>query len=240
MKTRALLSLMILVALVFSACKKDSNDCIEGNGNLVIDTRNPGNFDRVIANGAYDVSFSIATDSRIDLFGDSNILEIIQTTVTNDLLVISAQNDQCYSTQQNIEVTLTSPSMKSITLNGAGKISGNGIIQDELTFEVNGSAIIISSFEVLDHTTIINGSGDATLVGKATNANFTITGTGSILASPLLTENCTIVISGVGDVRIHVTQKLNVTITGSGSVYYTGEPDITSNITGSGQIIKVG
>jgi hypothetical protein len=240
MKTKTLFTLMILVAIVFSACKKDDQKCIDGNGDLVIDTRTPGEFDGLVANGAYDISFSIAVDSRIDLFGDSNILPIIQTTVNNQLLTITTANNQCYNTQQTIEVTLTSPSMKAVTLNGAGRISGHGILQDELTYEVNGSATINSSFEVQTHTTSIYGSGDATLVGQAGDADFNISGAGSILASSLLVKNCKIVISGAGDVRIHAQDKLDVTISGSGSVYYTGDPVITSTITGSGEIIKVG
>lgn len=241
MKTTLLVSLLALLTISYSGCKKDSDkDCVNGDGDLVIDTRQPGNFEQVIANGAYDISFSIMPDARIDLFGDANILTLIETNVTNTTLLIDVQDDRCYNATQTIEATLTAPVISSVTLNGAGKISGNGIIQDRLSFEVNGAAIINSSFEVTEHNTVINGSGDATLVGQATNASFTITGAGSVLASTLLTDNCTIVISGTGDVRIHVTEKLNVTISGSGNVYYTGDPDITSNISGSGQIIKVG
>jgi hypothetical protein len=241
MKTKTLSILITVFLLVFSACTKDeSDDCINGNGDLVIDTRTPGNFNEVVANGAYDISFSITPDARIDLFGDSNILPIIRTNVTNERLVIDVQNNQCYNATQTLEVTLTAPTIQHVTLNGAGKISGNAIIQDELDFEVNGAATINSSFEVQEHSTVINGSGDATLVGRATTASFTISGAGSVLASSLLSENCTVVISGAGDVRIHVTEKLNVTISGSGSVYYTGDPEITSNISGTGQIVKVG
>jgi hypothetical protein len=241
MKTRSLSLLIILFLLVFNACTKDdSNNCIDGNGDLVISTRTPGNFNEVVASGAYDISFSITPDARIDLFGDSNILPLIRTDVTGERLVIDVQNNQCYNATQTLEATLTAPTIRRVTLNGAGKISGNAIIQDGLDFEVNGAATINSSFEVQNHSTVINGSGDATLVGRAARASFTISGAGSVLASTLLTEESTIVISGAGDVRIRVTGKLNVTISGSGSVYYTGDPEITSNITGTGQIVKVG
>jgi hypothetical protein len=240
MKTKTLLSLILLTLVTFSACKKDSNDCIDGNGTLVIDTRNPGDFDQVIANGAYHINFSIAPEARIDLFGDENILPVITTNVSSNVLVISTQNDQCYNATQTIEATLTSKAMKSVVLNGAGSIVGNGIIQDGLVYEVNGSAIINSSFQVQEHATTINGSGDATLVGEATTASFNISGAGNILASTLQTENCIIVISGTGDVRIHATKTLHVTISGSGSVFYTGDPEITSTITGSGELVKVG
>lgn len=242
MKTIKIIVVLISVSLLFSTCKKDSTpDCIQGNGSAVQETRMVDNFNGIVADGAFNLSISQTSNTQVDLFGDSNVLPIITTTTNNQVLTVSVQNDQCYSTQNNIEVTLTSPTINSIALNGAGKIDAYNLKTDDLLFETNGSATLNSSFEVKNLTTIINGSGSANFSGTAESVNFSISGTGSILASTVETDRCEIIITGVGDVRIHVNAYLEVTISGSGNVYYTGDPEtVIQNITGTGQVIKEG
>lgn len=242
MKTLGILSILIYVSLLFTGCKKDSSpDCIQGNGSKVQESRTVGNFNGIVANGAFDLSISQISNTGVDLFGDSNVLPIITTTTNNNVLSVSVQNDQCYSTTDNIEVTITSPEIASVALNGAGIIDAYNLNTDELLFETNGSATLNSSFDVNNLQTIINGTGNANFSGTANFANFSISGTGSILASTVETDTCEIMITGVGDVRITVNKYLEVTISGSGNVYYTGNPEtINQTITGTGQLIKEG
>jgi len=242
MKILRILSLLVAMSILFTACKKDDQDnCIQGNGDLTVDTRDIGYFNMVYAVGAFDISFSQTTNTRIDLFGDSNVFPVIQTTIDDNLLFIRSVKDQCYSTQNNIEVTLTAPEFRGVTMNGAGKIEAHNINNYDLYYETDGSVNINSSFDVEYFRAAIYGTGNASLVGSADQAELIIAGTGSMLASLLEVDQCEITITGVGDVRIHVNEILDVTITGSGNVYYTGDPGtINTNITGTGQVIKEG
>jgi len=52
-------------------------------------------------------------------------------------------------------------------------------------------------------------------------------------------DTCYITSTGIGDCEVNVIHILNVTISGVGNVYYKGNPTITSNITGLGQLIDV-
>jgi hypothetical protein len=242
MKTLKIIIVLFSISVLFATCKKDSSpDCIQGNGSQVQESRTVSNFNGIVANGAFDLSISQISNTGVDLFGDSNVLPIITTAVNNNVLTISTQNDQCYSTSKNIEVTITTPEIYSVALNGAGKIDAYNLNTDVLLFETNGSATISSSFDVKRLQTIINGSGNANFSGTADLANFSISGTGSILASTVETDSCEISITGVGDVRISVNKYLEVTISGSGNVYYSGDPEtIKQYITGTGQLIKEG
>jgi hypothetical protein len=226
--------------IYFSGCKKDNNDdCIVGNGDLKQETRDVGNFNKINATGAFNISFSQTNSAQVDLFGDSNILPIISTTVSQGNLSITTLDDNCYSSQNMIEVTATSPQFDGITLEGAGKIEAHNITTDQLRFETNGSATINSSFTADLITVTISGSGDAQLTGNAEHGGFEISGAGSIQASTLNVDICTITIEGAGDISIHVNNEMTVVINGSGNVYYTGDPDINSQINGTGQLIKM-
>jgi len=65
-----------------------------------------------------------------------------------------------------------------------------------------------------------------------------LVGVGNINAYDLEVGNCTIVSTGVGDCKVLVRDELDVSILGVGSVYYKGEPTISQNVTGVGQLIN--
>ncbi len=239
MKTQIVL-LLSLSLLIFGACKKE-NKCTQGNGDIVQETRPLDEYTSASFNGAYNISVAPINASQIDLFGESNILPLIKSTVVNKALTVGTTGDDCYETSNTIEVTLSTPLLNSLRVNGAGNVTALNMVQDGLSFETNGSAVLTSQMDVNTFSTTIRGSGDANFAGTADDATFTITGAGNIFGNNLFTEKCTIVISGAGDVRINVSTSLNVTISGSGSVYYTGDPqDVTSNISGTGGLIKEG
>ena len=240
MKRIGILPIILTAAIVFSYCKKnDEDNCIQGDGNLIQETRNVDDFKEIHASGAYNISFSQINNTSVDLFGDSNILPIINTTVNNGILNIGTNSNDCYSTQNTLEITATAQYFEGITLDGAGKIEAHNIATTELHYVTNGSATINSSFNADNFSVTITGSGDAQFAGSAENGVFSIGGAGGVQASTMSVDICTITIEGTGNVYIHVISEMNVTITGTGSIYYTGDPDINSNISGTGQIIKV-
>jgi len=49
-----------------------------------------------------------------------------------------------------------------------------------------------------------------------------------------------VTLSSMGSATVRVSGTLDVTISGSGTVYYIGNPVITSNITGTGSLQKIG
>ena len=241
MNSKIAIVLLVIITATGACKKEDKNDCIQGNGDIRQETRDVGEYNTVSASGAFNITFAQTSISQVDLFGDSNILLIIKTTVANKNLNISTDGSTCYTTNNTVEITLSSPLITRLTLDGSGKIVGNGLNQDDLFYQTNGAAVINSSFTVKNFEYHSNGSGNASYGGTAETAILTIIGTGSIFASTLITDKCTVTISGAGDVRIHVDEELNVIISGTGSVYYSGNPStINTNITGSGQLIKEG
>ena len=237
MKNSALFLTFLAFIIYFSGCKKD--DCIIGNSDLKQEARDVGDFKEIHVSGDFNISYSQLNNPRVDLFGDFNILPVINTSVINGILHINTNSDACYSTQNSIEITIASPQIEGITSEGAGKIEAHNITTDQLYFETNGTATINSSFTTEFVSVFINGSGDAQLAGSTEHCGFYIGGTGSIQASTLIVDISTITIEGTGDVYIHVNNEMTVVINGSGNVYYTGDPDINSQINGTGQLIKV-
>jgi hypothetical protein len=197
-------------------------------------------FEDIDANGTYNITISQGEESQVNLFIDSNILPLIQTTVTNRRLFIGVQDGQCYNGGP-VEMSIVSPDYDAIVLNGACNLTAYNINTSYLVFTLNGTSGVSSSFDVTSFNLNIEGSGNAQIAGNASEGKLQITGAGSIYGPSAIFDSCYIKVSGSGDVRISVRKFLDVNISGTGNVFYSGDPaEINSVITGTGQLIKEG
>lgn len=127
-------------------------------------------------------------------------------------------------------------------------------IIDVMTYEVDGQALKVGLEENVtleNHEEIrfditipsitnieLAGVGDFVLSGTDQDElTINFTGVGNIKAFDMKVGTCYITSTGVGDCEVNVINLLDVTITGIGSVYYKGNPTITSDVTGLGQLI---
>ncbi len=241
MKTKLslLLSLTIL-AMVFDSCKKDKV-CIDGNGEFVQETRFPDAFNSVKIDNDANLYFAPGAENRIDLFAESNINPLIKTDVSQGVLMISVNDDECYTATAAPEITLSSPDCNEFYMNGSGKLEAHGINGDYFKIATTGSGPINGSLGVNKLDVTSEGSGDINLAGYARECNITLLASGNVYASNVESATCVIVSEGSGDITIHVTVSLSVVIKGSGNVYYSGNPPIIEKTTpGSGELIHQG
>ena len=82
-----------------------------------------------------------------------------------------------------------------------------------------------------------DGSGDATLEGKADEVKLSIDGSGDVRAERLAARSVEVSIHGSGDARVNASDKLEARVAGSGDVLYRGHPQhVTRDIAGSGSV----
>jgi hypothetical protein len=118
------------------------------------------------------------------------------------------------------EVVVETPP-RMITHSGSGSQTG----------VVSGENIIVS----------VQGSGSLKLTGTCNFAIINVSSSNSISGfngTDLEIREAEVTNTGSGSISIWVTDRLNVKIQGSGNVYYKGNPQIISNIQGSGKLIK--
>ena len=239
MKPKILLLILTVIAVSYCSCKKETK-CVDGNGDIVQESRTVGNFTSVVLSGDYNASLHMRPDTDVDLFAESNIIPLIQTETSNETLFVKVEDGRCYNTNNTVEVSIANPTFKNITFNGSGTLKSNNLVLNSLSCILNGSGSFESGLEISDFILNISGSGNATMVGNGVKSEITITGTGNVYATNFVQETVYITISGSGDVRVYVTKLLNVTITGSGSVYYKGNPeDVITSITGTGTVMPI-
>lgn len=243
MKARTIFSnittfvLVLLTAAFSSSCSKDDL-CIRGNGRPSLETRSLPQFYEVVNNGSFEVRILPSNRYEVVIDAESNLIEYIRTSVSGGRLFVETIGNRCIDNTLTMVITVYTPYVDGLELNGSGFISAYDLYLDELQIRLNGSGKIIADADALLVKATVSGSGTIDLSGIAPTTELTISGSGRINAYPLTQQRCYATISGSGNLYVKPTDLLDVLITGSGNVYYKGNPAIIQRISGSGRIIR--
>lgn len=235
MKQLSALLLVSILVIFCTSCEK-----VIGEGPTITENRSNTNFSSVASSVSADVYYEQSPDFKVEITAQQNILDVIETHVVNDELVIKFKNNVRIKRHENIAVKISSPVTHGLRISGSGNLIVNGsITTTDMVLGLSGSGNI--NVHTLNSTSLqaaISGSGNITILnGSGTTEKLTISGSGNmdlinIEASAVNTKT-----SGSGEMRVNATKTLDVTISGSGSVIYRGNPLINTQISGSGRVI---
>jgi hypothetical protein len=223
--------------LLLNGCYKDEI-CIRGNGRPEIENRLTSNFDEVVNNGSFEVHILPGDRHEVEVDAESNLLPFIRTSVSGRKLFIETTDNRCINNTMTIIVTVYTPYIDGIELNGSGYVSVYDLFLDELNLRLSGSGDIVAEADAIHINATNTGSGTIEISGITETTDFNISGSGEIEAYSLLQRRCYATISGSGNMYVRVSDLLDAVISGSGNIYYRGNPDVIQRISGSGRIIR--
>ena len=158
----------------------------------------------------------------------------------------------------NVRVEALSADTVTLILNGSGDINVDRIEAQTADFELaSAGALEIMNLDARTTALLIGGSGDARihhlnaatldarlmssgdaiLSGQADHQEVRLQGSGSFNGETLAGNDATLNLSSSGNAGVNVADRLTVSISGSGSVTYHGDPDVSQQISSSGQVI---
>ncbi|MBX3421745.1 MAG: DUF2807 domain-containing protein [Pirellulaceae bacterium] len=205
---------ILLLSLSFTGCQHWSPG-IQGNGQLGSVTREVATFKHLVIAGSLSAEILQGDQLSVTIEGDTNLLPLIGTDVSSDVLTIGSK--ESYSTSLGIKARIITPLLESVTLSGSGNCQVGPLQTQQFAGHVTGSGRIQAS-------------------GSAEHVVATITGSGNVDLRELVAQTGEATIQGSGNVQIHAQNKFDATITGSGHVEYVGQPEINQQVTGSGSI----
>ncbi|OAB77378.1 head GIN domain-containing protein [Cochleicola gelatinilyticus] len=226
MKTIKITLVVVLVALTTS-CQFDINLGQEnGNGNVITEERTvTSNFDEVKGSAGLDVLLTEGTENKIVVEADENLLEFIETEVTNGKLHVTSSRNIGHSKSKKVHVTYVKLS-KVASSSGADVIVNSVLENDYLTFDASsGSNLQVEIFakEVVAET---SSGADLVLSGKAVNLQADASSGSELDAKDLFVVSCNAEASSGSDVTVHVKETLEVKATSGADINYYGEPKI--------------
>lgn len=226
-----------LLAFAGTSCIID-RPCINPNNNQITETQSFYQVNQLNLN--IPVDFILIQDSsqngmEVQVTGPSNMVKNIKLKQKEDELTI--KDERCINSYKNIEIEIRFNKLEELNLNGSGNISVYSAIKlPILEVDVNGSGNINLDVETKELETNINGSGNIYLSGTTNNLEAYINGSGDIDAFDLAAVNADVNINGSGKCKVWALDFLTIEISGSGDVWYIGNPNVNSSITGSGSV----
>lgn len=244
MQKPVLLKITICLVLLtgLASCSKD-HQWIRGEGSNVTNTRVVTDFNEISL--SIDANVELIQDStwQVELNGQQNVLDVIQTRVSGNRLCIDLKRGTHLRRHNTVTVKVHMPALKGVDISGSGNVScNNNFTMDNLNANVSGSGDIYLKGSVSGHFSAnVSGSGNIDLSGESTcnSARYVISGSGDINAEWLKVVNTDASISGSGKMTIYTTGRLDADISGSGGIRYRGYPSMNVRISGSGKVTAI-
>lgn len=235
---RNFFSLILVLSMVFiySACRT-----VNGNRNVVTETRNIGTFSAIKLSGFANVHLTQGKGEDLKISGESNIISLIRTNVEGDELIISSKNNIHYNTHEPINIYVSAENIERISVSGAGDLYGENkwSLNEGIELKSSGAGKIKAELNAPEVEVDVSGAGDIILNGETKDIDISVSGAGKVKAENLKAENAKVEVSGAGNANVFASIFLNAHVSGAGKINYWGNPQkVERHESGAGDINK--
>ena len=194
------------------------NTGIKGSGNSASEKRSIDGFKSVDVGGVFHVDITAGKDFEIEITGDDNLLQYVETRVESGVLKISSS--ERIKSHKGINVRISAPNIEELDASGASKVNLSGVKNSALTIDTSGASKI-------------------NLSGETSSLTIDVSGASAIDAQGLKAENATVDASGASRVEVFVTDRLMSEASGASKIAYLGNPsNVEKNSSGASKIYQ--
>jgi hypothetical protein len=182
-----------------------------------------------------DLTVTTGPSPKLTITAGRTALRYLTSTVHDGTVILGSRPGHDISSDIHYELTL--PTLDGVVIAGSGSAQGTLVADDSFTLISSGSGSAV--FDGLAATVVtvqLSGSGDIDLTGTTDAQSVALDGSGSYLGSQLTSRTSDVRIAGSGNARVHAASQLTAVVTGSGSIRYTGDPTLSTRLTGNGTV----
>lgn len=211
------ITMLLLLAMIAAGCHHGMLNQVSGSGNRQKEKRDVAGFTSISTEGAFHIEVVAQKTPSFEIEADDNILPLVGTDVSNNVLHIKSKKG--YSVSQPVIIRIGVANLEGVSVNGAGKIDVAGLNNEKFELDVNGAPSI-------------KVSGETKLVDIDTN------GAANIDTTKLRALRAVVDTKGVSRVEVRAADQLDVTVSGPSSVVYSGDPVVNKTVNGPGSVKK--
>jgi len=240
---RILFCLTLLTSACFLTNALQAKEIPLPSGKVLKETRAVSSFKNIIIAGSGQLYIKQGNQESLVIEAEDKVLPEINSEVKDDTLTLSPKESgfSIFSINQPVIYHLTVKNIENINISGDMHISGrNTLTTNQLNLEISGAGTADLKVKVESLKTKISGSSDIIVQGSANQQIIEIEGAGEFNGKKLNTKKTRVSISGAGNTIVNASEELDINISGFGKVQYYGQPKITQEISGGGEIIPLG
>lgn len=183
-----------------------------------------GSFDRVRIAGDYQVRVLTGRSPGAVLTGPAAALEQVDLQVNGSVLSLATRGPRVKDGAP-VTVTLLTPAVVAASLVGAGSVTVDAMTGPRADLSVAGSGMITVEALTADQVAAASiGEGRLTLAGRSRALRLSTTGSGTVDAAGLVTDELVVRLNGTGETRAQARYQATIWSTGAGKVTVTGKP----------------
>ncbi|MEO9893877.1 head GIN domain-containing protein [Aurantibacter sp.] len=240
MTTLSRIAIGFILAFLATSCGMDINigdfgSGVKGNGEVVTDKRKvTDDFTEISASEGIEVYVTQANEFKINVEGDSNIIDLIGTDINNGKLRIHAIENIGRATKK---VFVSLPEITALKSSSGAHMDAEGLIKsDEL--DINSSSGSSIEAEVATNDLDIDASSGAnlTITGKTQMLSVDGSSGANINTKDLQSKICDADASSGSNISVNVMESLTADATSGGNIRYDGDPTVKKNKSVSGSV----
>jgi hypothetical protein len=239
MKKAYLSTLLVIAGLGVASLSSCEDNCIQGSGHQVTETRKVVDFKKIDISGSFKVILKQDSSLTVTITADDNIMKHIKTPVKGGELYIKNKRGACNAGET--VVTIGVHNLDEISTSGSNEVSSNGtLVTKDLSIGMSGDSKITLTLNAANVTTDGSGSSELYLTGQASSHKIDFSGDGKLSAYGFVVGDYDIETSGSSDCQVNVLHNLHVSTSGSSDIKYKGNPsNVTNDKSGSSDLQKV-
>lgn len=202
---------------------------------------NLNSFDELRTDVVASIKVIQSDRSRIEAQGPEHVISVIDATVKEGVLHITARKDIRMKNGEKLSLTIYTPTLSRIHQDGVGSIKCEGTFKTPKMEIINNGvgSVKMEDLQCKLLTVTSNGVGGIELTGDTEKAVFQSDGVGSIDAYDMRSKVTEVRLDGVGSVHCHASERIDARNSGVGSIRYEGDPEqVNVHCDGVGSIRK--
>lgn len=223
------LLICFFVSETLLAQKYSNKRGVKGDGNVIKEDREVGNFSSLDIGGVFTVYVSQGNTTSLEVEADANLMPLIDIDKSGNTLRVSIKKDSHINKWTEMNLYIKMQEVEDISLSGMVSLEGETRIQgDEITLSHSGMGSTDIELMCNKFVADVSGMAKLNLSGESNQVFLDNAGMGNIEATSLKATRLKIDNSGMGNAEVYATTAIDISSSGMGKVTYTGGAEVTS------------
>ncbi len=242
---RTISTLLLLFALSLTGCtaarSPAESQTIEGSGTLAEETRPIGDVTAVELAMPGTLHIELGAASSLRISAEDDLLGSIETEARGGELAIQTSPGVSLLPREPLDYYLTVTGLDTLIVSSSGDVEAPDLVAPHfsVTISSSGNASLRSlQAETLDVK--LSSSGNLIIAGgQVGRQEISLSSSGNYMAKDLASLEAQAELSSSGSATLRVEDSLRATLSSSGVLYYLGSPQLTQDISSSGQAVQI-
>lgn len=186
----------ISCALVFAATGCFFVKVVRGSGDLASRDFPVDSFDRVELDGEWDATIKYADTHRVAVHIDDNLMEHVRVTTSGSTVEIDFENSINVSSKNPLSVSIETPELSGVALDGATTAVIDGFEGAQFTFDLDGSSDLIADVDTELLILKVDGASNVNIAGTATEVRIDSDGSSDLDLAQLISTEARLSLDG--------------------------------------------